>query len=102
VDKGEAFDADAAIATGELIQLIPDLLEALGGEQVIGEASPYGAADANGAGGRVSPGVAKANTGPSDAAKVALKAPASAATTAAAAPPTAPHPVADHAPPWDV
>jgi recombination associated protein RdgC len=102
VDKGEAFDADAAIATGELIQLIPDLLEALGGEQVIGEASPYGAADADGAGGRVSPSVAKANTGPSDAAKVALKAPASAATTAVAAPPTAPHPVADHAPPWDV
>ena len=30
------FDADAAIATGELIQLIPDLLEALGGEQVMG------------------------------------------------------------------
>ncbi|MDO9236107.1 MAG: recombination-associated protein RdgC [Aquabacterium sp.] len=36
VDKGEAFDADAAIATGELIELIPDLLEALGGEQIIG------------------------------------------------------------------
>lgn len=36
VEKGEAFDADAAIATGELIQLIPDLLEALGGEQVMG------------------------------------------------------------------
>jgi recombination associated protein RdgC len=38
VDKGEAFDADAAIATGELIQMIPDLLEALGGEQLIGQA----------------------------------------------------------------
>lgn len=39
VDKGEAFDADAAIATGELIQLIPDLIEALGGEQIIGGGS---------------------------------------------------------------
>ena len=28
----DAFDADAAIATGELVQLIPDLIEALGGE----------------------------------------------------------------------
>lgn len=62
VDKGEAFDADAAIATGELIQLIPDLLEALGGEQVMG-------------------------AGP--------------ATPAPVQPPTAPHPAADHAPPWD-
>jgi recombination associated protein RdgC len=32
-DPDEAFDADAAIATGELLQLIPDLLDALGGEQ---------------------------------------------------------------------
>ena len=31
--KDEAFDADAAIATGELRKLIPDLLDALGGEQ---------------------------------------------------------------------
>jgi len=32
-DKGDdAFDADATIATGELGRLIPDLLEALGGE----------------------------------------------------------------------
>ena len=30
--KEEAFDADAAIATGELGKLIPDLIEALGGE----------------------------------------------------------------------
>jgi recombination associated protein RdgC len=30
--KDEAFDADAAIATGELRQLIPDLIDALGGE----------------------------------------------------------------------
>ena len=31
--KDEAFDADAAIATGELRQMIPDLIDALGGEQ---------------------------------------------------------------------
>ena len=30
--KDDGFDADVAIATGELVQLIPDLLEALGGE----------------------------------------------------------------------
>lgn len=30
--KDDGFDADAAIATGELAQLIPQLLEALGGE----------------------------------------------------------------------
>ena len=34
--KDEAFDADAAIATGELAKLIPDLLDALGGEQELG------------------------------------------------------------------
>ena len=34
--KDEAFDADAAIATGELSQLIPDLVDALGGEHAIG------------------------------------------------------------------
>lgn len=39
VDKGETFDADVAIATGELAQLIPDLVDALGGEQVIGGAA---------------------------------------------------------------
>ena len=34
----DRFDADAAIATGELRKLIPDLLEALGGEMVAGAA----------------------------------------------------------------
>jgi recombination associated protein RdgC len=39
--KGEdGFDADAAILTGELSALIPDLLEALGGEM-----GPAGAAE---------------------------------------------------------
>ena len=36
--QDERFDADAAIATGELATLIGDLLEALGGEQVFGQA----------------------------------------------------------------
>lgn len=34
--KDEAFDADAAIATGELSKLIPDLIDALGGEHELG------------------------------------------------------------------
>jgi recombination associated protein RdgC len=33
--KDEGFDADVAIATGELRKLLPDLLEALGGEQAL-------------------------------------------------------------------
>ncbi len=37
--KDEAFDADAAIATGELGKLIPELIEALGGEQAPGGAA---------------------------------------------------------------
>ena len=34
--KGDGFDADAAIATGELGRLVPDLLDALGGEAALG------------------------------------------------------------------
>ncbi|WP_309684226.1 recombination-associated protein RdgC [Polaromonas sp.] len=34
--KDDRFDADAAIATGEIRRLIPDLLEALGGEMTLG------------------------------------------------------------------
>jgi len=33
-EKDEGFDADVAIATGELCKLLPDLFEALGGEMV--------------------------------------------------------------------
>lgn len=33
-EKDEGFDADVAIATGELRKLLPDLLEALGGEVI--------------------------------------------------------------------
>lgn len=36
----DGFDADAAIATGELIALLPDLLAILGGEQEFGAATP--------------------------------------------------------------
>lgn len=35
-EKDEGFDTDVAIATGELCQLLPDLIEALGGEMVLG------------------------------------------------------------------
>ncbi|TFY96737.1 recombination-associated protein RdgC [Ramlibacter rhizophilus] len=35
--KDNGFDADAAIATGELSALIPDLLQALGGEMQLGQ-----------------------------------------------------------------
>ena len=46
-DKADdAFDADAAIATGELRPLIADLIEALGGEQVPGSAAAPANADA--------------------------------------------------------
>ena len=48
--KDDRFDADAAIATGEIRKLIPDLLDSLGGELVVGVA-PTGAAGAGGSAG---------------------------------------------------
>ncbi|RYF67705.1 MAG: recombination-associated protein RdgC [Comamonadaceae bacterium] len=42
--KEDNFDADAAIATGELGQLVPELLEALGGEMALGTAAAPAAA----------------------------------------------------------
>jgi recombination associated protein RdgC len=40
-DDGESgFDTDVALTTGELSKLIPELIEALGGELVVGEALP--------------------------------------------------------------
>ena len=57
------FDTDVAIATGELVKLIPDLIEALGGEAESGVAS---AAQSVAADGVVAPGVPKApSTAPS-------------------------------------
>ncbi|MET0544302.1 MAG: recombination-associated protein RdgC [Variovorax sp.] len=41
--KDDNFDTDAAIATGELGQLVPELLEALGGEMALGTAAPVAA-----------------------------------------------------------
>lgn len=38
--RDEAFDADAAIATGELAPLIGDLIDALGGEAPLGVSAP--------------------------------------------------------------
>ena len=38
-DKDAVFDSDMAITTGELLELLPDLIEALGGEQVLGAAA---------------------------------------------------------------
>ena len=40
--KDEAFDVDAALATGELSRLIPDLIEGLGGELNFAEAALQG------------------------------------------------------------
>jgi recombination associated protein RdgC len=42
-DGDEGFDANAAIATGELAPMIGGLIDALGGEQVFGEAAPTAA-----------------------------------------------------------
>ena len=39
--KDDTFDADAAIATGELAPMIGDLLDALGGETVFGDAPTH-------------------------------------------------------------
>ena len=44
--KEDNFDADVAIATGELGQLVPALLEALGGEAAFTAAPPDAKADA--------------------------------------------------------
>ena len=75
--KGDAsFDADAAIATGELAPMIDDLIDALGGEQVIGAA-----ASMPGTGAPVVP-------------------PSPTTTGAAPAPTSTPRPSAD-LPPWE-
>ena len=65
------FDTDVAIATGELTKLIPDLIEALGGEAESGVASAAQAVAA-GAGG---PAVATARVVPSSGPAVSTAAP---------------------------
>ncbi len=41
--KDDAFDGDAAIATGELVQMLPELIDALGGELSMAAAAPVAA-----------------------------------------------------------
>jgi len=75
--KGEDFEADAAIATGELAPMIDELIDALGGEQVIG--APVAAAPS-----------------------AAATAPTAPATAASAGPSTPSAPVASaDTPPWE-
>ncbi|OYY60119.1 MAG: recombination-associated protein RdgC [Burkholderiales bacterium 28-67-8] len=45
--RDDSFDADAAIATGELVKLIPDLIDALGGEMTLGDAQALPGAASN-------------------------------------------------------
>lgn len=62
------FDTDVAIATGELSKLIPDLIEALGGEAESGIASAAAAVAANASGGVVTgPATAPVDTDPESA-----------------------------------
>jgi recombination associated protein RdgC len=78
VDKSEAFEADVAISTGELTQLIPDLFEALGGEALS----------------MASVGTLKPEVFAAGFADLS-------ASSAPAASPAAQDSAADHAPPWD-
>ena len=58
VARDESYDADAAIATGELNKLIPDLMDALGGEQTLAESAVHAAVAALGVPGTAqTPGV---------------------------------------------
>lgn len=70
-DKGAddgGFDTDVAIATGELTKLIPDLIEALGGESESGIASAAAAVAASASGGVVTgPATAPVDTDPDSA-----------------------------------
>ena len=62
------FDTDVAIATGELSKLIPDLIEALGGEAESGIASAAAAVAASASGGVVTgPATAPVDTAPDSA-----------------------------------
>lgn len=62
------FDTDVAIATGELSKLIPDLIEALGGEAESGIATAAAAVTASASGGVVTgPATAPVDTDPDSA-----------------------------------
>ena len=62
------FDTDVAIATGELVKLIPDLIEALGGEAESGVASAVAQVKASGAGGTITgPAAVPVDTDPETA-----------------------------------
>ena len=95
----EGFDADAAIATGELAPLIGDLLDALGGEQVFGEAPVAAPGVAAATDATTAPNTAP-NTATNTAAKTAAKTTANPATNPAedaAARPAA----SGDLPPWE-
>ena len=79
VDQDEAFDANAAIGIGEVLGILPDLFDALGGEQVFDRSAVPVPADA-----------------PSAAASAVKAASPAAATTTATTTATA-----DEAPPWE-
>ncbi len=66
--KDEAFDVDAALATGELSQLIPDLVEGLGGElDFIGQSAKIAAEHAPKSAANGADGVAEHRTPAMDA-----------------------------------
>lgn len=88
--KDEAFDTDAAISTGELLPLIGDLLDALGGEQSFEAAVAAAGAAATGQ------GSAARTAPPADAAPATRQAPE--APAAAQAPQAQ---AADGVPPWE-
>ena len=82
--KDEAFDVDAALATGELAQLIPDMIEGLGGElDFIGQSAKIAAEHA--------PGGASPKPAASEGAAKASK----------TAPPAKDEDLATEAAPWD-
>ncbi|MEY8878987.1 MAG: recombination-associated protein RdgC [Leptothrix sp. (in: b-proteobacteria)] len=91
-DEGEAFDTNAAIATGELIRLIPDLIDALGGEQLPGQVADT-----------LAPPSPPQSQPQSQPRSPAVSRPAARAATAPAAPVSAlsQAPVSDDTPPWE-
>ncbi len=91
--KEDNFDADAAIATGELAPMIGDLLDALGGEQAFGETPAVQAAATT-----ASSATAPASKGIAPVARPKAQARSAADTGAAAASAKAQTDV----PPWEI